>query len=396
MTGRLFTSESVTEGHPDKIADAISDTVLDALLADDPHSRVACETLLTTGLVVVAGEVTTTSYAPIAQLVRDKIVEIGYDDGAKGFDGRGCGVQIAIGQQSPDIAQGVDTGHESRTGSVDALDKQGAGDQGLMFGYACDDTPELMPLPITIAHRLSERLTEVRKDGTLPYLRPDGKTQVTIEYDADDRPVRIDTVVLSSQHSEDVTLDTLEADVKKHVIDPILAGFDLPSEGYRLLVNPTGKFVIGGPMGDAGLTGRKIIVDTYGGMARHGGGAFSGKDPSKVDRSAAYAMRWVAKNVVAAGLARRCEAQVAYAIGKAQPVGVFIQTFGTGTVADEKIQQAVLEVFDLRPAAIIQDLDLLRPIYAKTSAYGHFGRELPEFTWERTDRAEALKAAAER
>ncbi len=394
MTGRLFTSESVTEGHPDKIADAISDTVLDALLADDKYSRVACETLLTTGLVVVAGEVTTTSYAPIAKLVRDKIVEIGYDDGAKGFDGRACGVQIAIGAQSPDIAQGVDTGHESRTGSVDAKDKQGAGDQGLMFGYACDDTPELMPLPITIAHRLSERLTSVRKDGTLPYLRPDGKTQVTIEYDADDRPVRVDTVVLSSQHSEDVTLETLEADVKKHVIDPILAGFDIPSEGYRLLVNPTGKFVIGGPMGDAGLTGRKIIVDTYGGMARHGGGAFSGKDPSKVDRSAAYAMRWVAKNVVAAGLARRCEAQVAYAIGKAQPVGVFIQTFGTGTVPDEQIQQAVLEVFDLRPAAIIEDLDLLRPIYAKTAAYGHFGRELPEFTWEGTDRAEALKKAA--
>ncbi len=396
MAGRLFTSESVTEGHPDKIADAISDTVLDALLADDKHSRVACETLLTTGLVVVAGEVTTTSYAPIAKLVRDKIVEIGYDDGAKGFDGRGCGVQIAIGAQSPDIAQGVDTGHESRTGSVDAKDKQGAGDQGLMFGYACDDTPELMPLPITIAHRLSERLTAVRKDGTLPYLRPDGKTQVTIEYDADDRPVRIDTVVLSSQHSEDTTLETLEADVKKHVIDPILATFDIPSEGYRLLVNPTGKFVIGGPMGDAGLTGRKIIVDTYGGMARHGGGAFSGKDPSKVDRSAAYAMRWVAKNVVAAGLARRCEAQVAYAIGKAQPVGVFIQTFGTGVVPDEKIQEAVLAVFDLRPAAIIEDLDLLRPIYAKTAAYGHFGRELPEFTWERTDRADALKAAAGR
>lgn len=394
MAGRLFTSESVTEGHPDKIADAISDTVLDALLTDDKHSRVACETLLTTGLVVVAGEVTTTSYAPIAKLVREKIVEIGYDDGAKGFDGRGCGVQIAIGAQSPDIAQGVDTGHESRTGSVDAKDKQGAGDQGLMFGYACDDTPELMPLPITIAHRLSERLTAVRKDGTLPYLRPDGKTQVTIEYDADDRPVRVDTVVLSSQHSEDTSLETLEADVKKHVIDPILSGFDIPSEGYRLLVNPTGKFVIGGPMGDAGLTGRKIIVDTYGGMARHGGGAFSGKDPSKVDRSAAYAMRWVAKNVVAAGLARRCEAQVAYAIGKAQPVGVFIQTFGTGVVEDEKIQQAVLEVFDLRPAAIIEDLDLLRPIYAKTAAYGHFGRELPEFTWERTDRAEALKAAA--
>ncbi len=394
VAGRLFTSESVTEGHPDKIADAISDTVLDALIADDPTSRVACETLLTTGLVVVAGEVTTKSYAPIAGLVRDKIVEIGYDDGEKGFDGRGCGVQIAIGQQSPDIAQGVDKGHEARVGdSGDELDFQGAGDQGLMFGYACDDTPELMPLPIMIAHRLAERLTAVRKDGTLPYLRPDGKTQVTIEYDADDRPVRIDTVVLSSQHAGDITLDTLEADVKKHVIDPILANFAISSEGYKLLVNPTGIFVIGGPMGDAGLTGRKIIVDTYGGMARHGGGAFSGKDPSKVDRSAAYAMRWVAKNVVAAGLARRCEAQVAYAIGKAHPVGVFIQTFGTGTVPDEQIQQAVLEVFDLRPAAIIRDLDLLRPIYAKTSAYGHFGRELPEFTWERTDRAEALKAA---
>jgi S-adenosylmethionine synthetase len=396
VPGRLFTSESVTEGHPDKIADQISDTVLDALLADDPHSRVAVETLLTTGLVVVAGEVTTTSYAPIAQLVRQKIVDIGYDDGAKGFDGRGCGVQIAIGAQSPDIAQGVDTGFESRTGSSDAMDKQGAGDQGLMFGYACDDTPELMPLPITIAHRLAEQLSAVRKDGTLPYLRPDGKTQVTIEYDEDDRPVRVDTVVLSSQHSDDVTLDTLEADVKKHVIDPILAGFEIPSEGYRLLVNPTGKFVVGGPMGDAGLTGRKIIVDTYGGMARHGGGAFSGKDPSKVDRSAAYAMRWVAKNVVAAGLARRCEAQVAYAIGKAQPVGVFIETFGTGTVSDEEIQRAVLEVFDLRPAAIIADLDLLRPIYAQTAAYGHFGRELPDFTWERTDRAEALKAAVAR
>ncbi len=394
MAGRLFTSESVTEGHPDKIADAISDTVLDALIADDPTSRVAVETLLTTGLVVVAGEVTTKSYAPIAALVRQKVVEIGYDDGEKGFDGRGCGVQIAIGQQSPDIAQGVDKGHEARVGdSADELDWQGAGDQGLMFGYACDDTPELMPLPIMLAHRLAERLTAVRKDGTLPYLRPDGKTQVTIEYDAEDRPVRIDTVVLSSQHSADVTLDTLEADVKKHVIEPILATSPISSEGYRLLVNPTGNFVIGGPMGDAGLTGRKIIVDTYGGMARHGGGAFSGKDPSKVDRSAAYAMRWVAKNVVAAGLARRCEAQVAYAIGKAKPVGVFIQTFGTGTVPDEQIQEAVLQVFDLRPAAIIRDLDLLRPIYAKTSAYGHFGRELPEFTWERTDRADALKAA---
>jgi S-adenosylmethionine synthetase len=395
VAGRLFTSESVTEGHPDKIADQISDTVLDYLLEHDPTSRVAVETLLTTGLVVVAGEVSTTAYAPVAELVRKKILEIGYDSSDKGFDGTTCGVQVAIGGQSLDIAQGVDTGIESRMeSSVDAMDKQGAGDQGLMFGYACDDTPELMPLPITIAQRLAQRLSEVRKDGTLPYLRPDGKTQVTIEYDADNRPVRVDTVVLSTQHSEDTDLSsTLEPDIKKHVIDPVLAMFDIPSEGYRLLVNPTGRFVVGGPMGDAGLTGRKIIIDTYGGMARHGGGAFSGKDPSKVDRSGAYAMRWVAKNVVAAGLARRCEAQVAYAIGKAQPVGVFIETFGTGTVSDERIQAAVLEVFDLRPAAIIRDLDLLRPIYAKTAAYGHFGRELPEFTWERTDRAAALKAA---
>ena len=398
MAGRLFTSESVTEGHPDKIADQISDTVLDYLIERDPLSRVAVETLLTTGLVVVAGEVSTTSYAPVAELVRKKILEIGYDSSEKGFDGHSCGVQVAIGGQSLDIAQGVDTGIESRKEySVDAMDKQGAGDQGLMFGYACDDTPELMPLPITIAQRLSQRLSEVRKDGTLPYLRPDGKTQVTIEYDADNRPVRIDTVVLSTQHHEDTELSsTLEPDIKKHVIDPVLASFDIPSEGYRLLVNPTGRFVVGGPMGDAGLTGRKIIIDTYGGMARHGGGAFSGKDPSKVDRSGAYAMRWVAKNVVAAGLARRCEAQVAYAIGKAQPVGVFIETFGTGTVPDEQIQEAVLEVFDLRPAAIIRDLDLLRPIYAMTAAYGHFGRELPEFTWERIDRAEELKAAIAR
>jgi S-adenosylmethionine synthetase len=395
VTGRLFTSESVTEGHPDKIADAISDTVLDALLKDDPDSRVACETMLTTGLVIVAGEVTTKTYAPIAQLVRDKILEIGYDSSVKGFDGNSCGVQIALGQQSPDIAQGVDKGHEARVGgSGDELDSQGAGDQGLMFGYACDDTAERMPLPISIAQRLAEKLTEVRKNGTLDYLRPDGKTQVTIEYDEQDRPVKVDTVVLSSQHAEEVSLDQLEADVKQHVVDPVLATFDIPSDGYRLLVNPTGTFVVGGPMGDAGLTGRKIIVDTYGGMARHGGGAFSGKDPSKVDRSAAYAMRWVAKNVVAAGLARRCEAQVAYAIGKAAPVGVFIETFGTGVVSDETIQKAVLEVFDLRPAAIIRDLDLKRPIYAKTSAYGHFGRELPEFTWERTDRADQLKKVA--
>jgi S-adenosylmethionine synthetase len=398
LTGRLFTSESVTEGHPDKIADAISDTVLDYLLEHDPKKqelRVAVETLLTTGLVVVAGEVRTNAYAPVAELVRAKILEIGYDSSLKGFDGKSCGVQVAIGGQSADIAQGVDDGHEARVGSSeDALDKQGAGDQGLMFGYASDDTPELMPLPITIAHRLAERLTAVRKDGTLDYLRPDGKTQVTIEYDDQDRPVRVDTVVLSTQHADDVTLDQLEADIKQHVIDPVLATFEIPSEDYRLLVNPTGKFVVGGPMGDAGLTGRKIIVDTYGGMARHGGGAFSGKDPSKVDRSAAYAMRWVAKTIVAAGLAKRAEVQVAYAIGKAQPVGVFVQTFGTGKVDDETIQKAVLEVFDLRPAAIIRDLDLLRPIYAQTSAYGHFGRELPDFTWEKTDRADALRAAA--
>ncbi len=398
MTGRLFTSESVTEGHPDKIADAISDTVLDYLLEHDPKKqelRVAVETLLTTGLVVVAGEVRTNAYAPVAELVRQKILDIGYDSSEKGFDGASCGVQVAIGGQSADIAQGVDDGHEARVGSSeDALDKQGAGDQGLMFGYASDDTPELMPLPITIAHRLSERLTEVRKNGTLAYLRPDGKTQVTIEYDDQDAPVRVDTVVLSTQHADEVTLETLEADIKQHVIDAVLADFDIPSEDYRLLVNPTGKFVVGGPMGDAGLTGRKIIVDTYGGMARHGGGAFSGKDPSKVDRSAAYAMRWVAKTIVAAGLAKRAEVQVAYAIGKAHPVGVFVQTFGTGVVPDENIQQAVLEVFDLRPAAIIRDLDLLRPIYAQTSAYGHFGRELDDFTWEKTDRADALKAAA--
>ncbi|QIX26869.1 methionine adenosyltransferase [Nocardioides sp. JQ2195] len=398
MAGRLFTSESVTEGHPDKIADQISDTVLDYLMendADKENLRVAVETLLTTGLVVVAGEVRTNAYAPVAELVRKKILEIGYDHSDKGFDGTTCGVQVAIGGQSVDIAAGVDDGHESRVGSSDDdLDKRGAGDQGLMFGYACDDTPELFPLPIKIAQTLSEKLSEVRKDGTLPYLRPDGKTQVTIEYDAEGRPVRIDTVVLSTQHAAEIDHPTLEGDIKKHVIDAVLQGFDIDSSDYRMLVNPTGKFVVGGPMGDAGLTGRKIIVDTYGGMARHGGGAFSGKDPSKVDRSAAYATRWVAKNVVAAGLAKRCEVQVAYAIGKAHPVGVFIETFGTGTVPDEDIQKAVLEVFDLRPAAIIRDLDLLRPIYAKTAAYGHFGRELPEFTWERTDRADALKAAA--
>ena len=396
VAGRLFTSESVTEGHPDKIADQISDSVLDAMLALDPSSRVAVETLLTTGLVVVAGEVTTAGYVDIKKEVRERILEIGYDSSQKGFDGRSCGVMVAIGGQSGDIAQGVDAGHESRTGaSVDPLDKQGAGDQGLMFGYACDDTPELMPLPITIAHRLAERLTAVRKDGTLSYLRPDGKTQVTIEYDEEDRPVRVDTVVVSTQHSADIDLDTmLTPDIKEQVVDPVLATFDLASDDYRLLVNPTGRFEVGGPMGDAGLTGRKIIIDTYGGMARHGGGAFSGKDPSKVDRSAAYAMRWVAKNVVAAGLARRCEVQVAYAIGKAQPVGLYVDCFDTETVPVATIQKAVEEVFDLRPAAIIRDLDLLRPIYAQTAAYGHFGRELPDFTWERTDRVDALKSAA--
>ena len=396
MTGRLFTSESVTEGHPDKIADQISDTVLDELLRQDPESRVAVETLVTTGLVVVAGEVTTEGFANVAELARTKILEIGYDSSEKGFDGRSCGVQVAIGSQSPDIAQGVDDAYEERLGeSTDPLDRQGAGDQGLMFGYACDDTPQLMPLPITVAHQLSERLSAVRKDGTLPYLRPDGKTQVTIEYDADNRPVRVDTVVVSTQHARHLDLENLlTPDVKRHVVDPVLEKFDLPSEDYRLLVNPTGRFEIGGPMGDAGLTGRKIIIDTYGGMARHGGGAFSGKDPSKVDRSGAYAMRWVAKNVVAAGLATRCEVQVAYAIGKAHPVGLFVDCFGTETIPVDAIQKAVLEVFDLRPAAIIRDLDLKRPIYAQTAAHGHFGRDLPAFTWERTDCIEALRATA--
>src|SRR4051794_8236802 len=396
VAGRLFTSESVTEGHPDKIADQISDTVLDALLADDPKSRVAVETLLTTGLVVVAGEVTTETYAEIPRLVRERILSIGYDSSVKGFDGNSCGVQVAIGKQSSDIAQGVDDAYEERADhSTDPMDKQGAGDQGLMFGYACDDTPELMPLPIMIAHRLAERLSAVRKDGTMSYLRPDGMTQVTIEYDDENRPVRVGTVVVSTQHAKDISLEAmLPPDIAKHVVGAVLDEFDIPSDGYRLLVNPTGRFEVGGPMGDAGLTGRKIIIDTYGGMARHGGGAFSGKDPSKVDRSAAYAMRWVAKNVVAAGLARRCEVQVAYAIGKAQPVGFYVDCFGTETVPVSSIQKAVLEVFDLRPAAIIRDLDLLRPIYAQTAAYGHFGRELPDFSWEKTDRVDAIRAAA--
>jgi S-adenosylmethionine synthetase len=395
VSRRLFTSESVTEGHPDKIADAISDSILDALLAEDPASRVAVETMITTGQVHIAGEVTTSGYADVPTIVRDRILEIGYDSSRKGFDGASCGVSVSIGAQSPDIAQGVDTAYEARVeGETDQLERQGAGDQGLMFGFACDETPELMPLPIALAHRLARRLTQVRKEGVVPYLRPDGKTQVTIEY-ADGRPVRLDTVVVSTQHAEDIDLvSLLTPDVDEHVVAPELAGLGIDTEGYRLLVNPTGKFVIGGPMGDAGLTGRKIIVDTYGGYARHGGGAFSGKDPSKVDRSAAYAMRWVAKNVVAAGLATRCEVQVAYAIGKAEPVGLFVDTAGTGVVDDGVLQDAVTEVFDLRPAAIIRDLDLLRPIYAPTAAYGHFGREGADFTWESTDRAELLRKAA--
>ncbi|MDL4819954.1 methionine adenosyltransferase [Actinomadura opuntiae] len=399
MSRRLFTSESVTEGHPDKIADQISDAILDSMLKDDPTSRVAVETMITTGQVHVAGEVTTETYVDIPGVIREKILEIGYDSSKKGFDGHSCGVSVSIGAQSPDIAQGVDDAYETREGEDrdkrgDDLDRQGAGDQGLMFGYATNETPELMPLPITLAHRLAQRLSAVRKEGTVPYLRPDGKTQVTIEYDGD-RGVRLDTVVVSSQHAPDIDLkELLTPDVKEHVVDPVLAQFDLDTDGYRLLVNPTGRFEIGGPMGDAGLTGRKIIVDTYGGMARHGGGAFSGKDPSKVDRSAAYAMRWVAKNIVAAQLADRAEVQVAYAIGKAHPVGVFVETFGTEKVDPDKIEKAVADVFDLRPAAIVRDLDLLRPIYSQTAAYGHFGREEPDFSWESTDRAKDLASAA--
>ena len=403
MSARLFTSESVTEGHPDKICDQISDGILDAMLAQDPRSRVAVETMVTTGLVHVAGEVTTEAYVEIPKIVRDTVLRIGYDSSTKGFDGASCGVEVSIGQQSPDIAQGVDTAFENRTGGVDPKDKQGAGDQGLMFGYACDDTAELMPLPIFLAHRLAERLTQVRKSDQVAYLRPDGKTQVTIAYDGA-KAVALDTVVISSQHADGISLDGLLApDLREQVIEPVLAelkdaGSDLDISNYRTLINPTGNFVIGGPMGDAGLTGRKIIVDTYGGMARHGGGAFSGKDPSKVDRSAAYATRWVAKNVVAAGLARRCEVQVAYAIGKAQPVGLYVETFGTETVDVDKIQSAITRVFDLRPAAILEDLDLLRPIYSPTAAYGHFGRTSAKgienaFTWEQTNRVEELQAA---
>ena len=394
MTKRLFTSESVTEGHPDKMADQISDAILDSLLSQDSKSRVAVETLITTGQVHVAGEVTTSGYADVMNIVRDTVLAIGYDSSDKGFDGNSCGVSLSIGQQSRDIAQGVDSAFEKRVASsVDPLDLQGAGDQGLMFGYACDDTPELMPLPISLAHKLSMQLAKVRKSGELAYLRPDGKTQVTIEYDGD-RAIALNTVVISSQHTAEVDLEkTLAPDVKKYVIDPVIADLSIDFSSLRTLINPTGRFVTGGPMGDAGLTGRKIIVDTYGGMARHGGGAFSGKDPSKVDRSAAYAMRWVAKNVVASGLATRCEVQVAYAIGKAQPVGLFVECFGTEKVPVLQIEAAIESVFDLRPAAIIRDLDLLRPIYSLTSSYGHFGRELPEFTWERVDRAQALNSA---
>ena len=396
---RLVTSESVTEGHPDKVCDQISDGILDAMLAQDPSARVAVETLVTTGLVHVVGEVTTEAYVEIPQVVRETLDRIGYTSSDMGFDAHSCGVLVSIGQQSPEIAAGVDKAWEMRHNDggalADPLDAQGAGDQGMMVGYACDDTPSLMPLPIWLAHRLAERLALVRKEGTLDYLRPDGKTQVTIAYD-DDRAVRLDTVVVSTQHRAGVSLERqLNPDVAEHVVGPVLAGLDLDTDGYRTLVNPSGSFVVGGPQGDAGLTGRKVIVDTYGGLARHGGGAFSGKDPSKVDRSAAYAARWVAKNVVAAGLARRCEVQVAYAIGTAHPVGLSVETFGTGTVPSDRLHAAVREVFDLRPAAIVRDLRLLRPIYARTAAYGHFGRELADFTWERTDRVTDLLSAVE-
>jgi S-adenosylmethionine synthetase len=377
------------------MADQISDAILDAMIKGDPNSRVAVETLITTGQVHVAGEVTTSTYVDIPGLIRDKILEIGYDSSAKGYDGASCGVSVSIGSQSPDIAQGVSQAYEHREGEGDdELDRQGAGDQGLMFGYASRETPELMPLPIMLAHKLARRLAAVRHSGEIPYIRPDGKTQVTIEY-AENEPVRLDTVVISTQHAPAIDLKALLLpDIRERVVEPVLASLELDRTNYRLLVNPTGRFEVGGPMGDAGLTGRKIIIDTYGGMARHGGGAFSGKDPSKVDRSGAYAMRWVAKNVVAAGLADRCETQVAYAIGKAKPVGLFVECFGTERVQLERIQDAVLTVFDLRPAAIIRDLELLRPIYAQTASYGHFGREEPDFSWECTGKADALRAAA--
>jgi S-adenosylmethionine synthetase len=390
---RLFTSESVTEGHPDKICDQISDSILDALLTEDPHARVAVETLVTTGLVHVAGEVTTTGYVDIPGIVRKRITDIGYTSSDVWFDGRSCGVEVSIGGQSPDIAQGVDSAQETREGqSTDVNDAQGAGDQGIMFGYATTETPEFMPIPIWLAHRMAERLAAVRKDGLVDYLRPDGKTQVTIGYEGA-VPRTVDTVVLSTQHSPSISIGELREEMQRLVIDPVLASVELDSAKYSPYINPTGVFHIGGPQGDAGLTGRKIIVDTYGGAARHGGGAFSGKDPSKVDRSAAYALRWVAKNAVAAGLADRLEVQVAYAIGKAAPVGLYVESFGTGHVGDEAIIGAIREVFDLRPASIIRELDLLRPIYAQTATYGHFGRELPDFGWERLDRVDALRSA---
>jgi len=395
MTRRLFTSESVTEGHPDKICDRISDSILDAMLKEDPSSRVAVETLATTGLVHVAGEVTTKSYVAVADVVREVLNDIGFVSSDMGFDGNSCGVSVSIGQQSPDIAAGVNVSLEARENpDIDDLGRLGAGDQGIMFGFACDETPELHPLPSWLSHRLAERLTQVRKEGNLDYLRPDGKTQVTIGYEGD-QPVSVEAVVISAQHAPGIPLTTLQDDIEREVIRPVLQLVpQLDATGVKLLINPAGPFTIGGPMGDAGLTGRKIIIDTYGGSARHGGGAFSGKDPSKVDRSAAYAMRWVAKHCVKAGLAKRIEVQVAYAIGKAEPVGLYVETFGTEAIPLENIERAILETFDLRPAAIIRDLDLLRPIYAKTAAYGHFGRELPEFTWEHTPRVDELRKAA--
>ena len=395
MTLRTFTSESVTEGHPDKICDQISDTILDAMLEQDPEARVAVETLVTTGLVHVAGEVTTSGYVDIPQLVRQKLVDIGYNSSQIGFDGNSCGVSVSIGAQSPDIAHGVDTALESRAGSSDEDSQLGAGDQGMMFGYATNETKVLMPTPILLSHRITERLSTVRRELNNGLIRPDGKAQVSVNYDGN-TPVSIDTVVLSTQHHPDISQDDLANLVLEQVIQPILRDSGLDSSETKFFINPSGRFVIGGPQGDAGLTGRKIIVDTYGGMARHGGGAFSGKDPSKVDRSAAYAMRWVAKNIVAAGLADKAEIQVAYAIGVAKPVAVFVETFGTEKVDTEAIERAVHRVFDLRPAAIIRELDLKRAIYAKTATYGHFGRELPDFTWERTDRADALREAAGR